>query len=54
MQMLTEGVRNLSETQRVEEFAGLELLWSSYFTPYLYTSMRYVDTTLNIPASEEP
>jgi AcrR family transcriptional regulator len=33
MQMLTEGVRNLSETQRVEEFAGLELLWSSYFTP---------------------
>jgi AcrR family transcriptional regulator len=33
MQMLTEGMRNLSETQRVEEFAGLELLWSSYFTP---------------------
>jgi AcrR family transcriptional regulator len=33
MQMLTEGVRALSETQRVEEFAGLELLWNSYFTP---------------------
>jgi AcrR family transcriptional regulator len=33
MQMLTEGVRKLSETQRVEEFAGLELLWNSYFTP---------------------
>jgi AcrR family transcriptional regulator len=33
MQMLTEGVRKLSEAQRVEEFAGLELLWSSYFTP---------------------
>jgi AcrR family transcriptional regulator len=33
MQMLTEGVRKLSETQRVEEFVGLELLWRSYFTP---------------------
>ena len=32
-QMLAEGVRRLSETQRVEEFAGLELLWNSYFTP---------------------
>jgi AcrR family transcriptional regulator len=33
MQMLAEGVRRLSETQRIEEFAGLELLWNSYFTP---------------------
>jgi AcrR family transcriptional regulator len=32
MQMLTDGVRKLSETQRVQEFAGLELLWNSYFT----------------------
>jgi GNAT superfamily N-acetyltransferase len=23
--------------------------WSNYFTPYLYTSMRYIDTTLDIP-----
>jgi GNAT superfamily N-acetyltransferase len=28
--------------------------WSSYFTPYLYASMRYVDTTLHIAAREEP
>jgi hypothetical protein len=28
--------------------------WSSYFRPYLYASMRYIDTTLPIPAREEP
>jgi GNAT superfamily N-acetyltransferase len=28
--------------------------WSRYFMPYLYASMRYIDTTLNIPAREEP
>lgn len=33
MQMLTEGVRSLSETQRIHDLAGLEVLWNSYFTP---------------------
>jgi GNAT superfamily N-acetyltransferase len=28
--------------------------WSSSFRPYLYASMRYIDTTLDIPAREEP
>jgi GNAT superfamily N-acetyltransferase len=28
--------------------------WRTYFTPYLYASMRYIDTTLNNPAREEP
>jgi GNAT superfamily N-acetyltransferase len=28
--------------------------WRTYFTPYLYASMRYIDTTLHIPAREEP
>jgi GNAT superfamily N-acetyltransferase len=28
--------------------------WGTYFSPYLYASMRYVDTTLPIPAREEP
>lgn len=32
MQMLIEGVRNISELQRVQEFAGLEILWLSFFT----------------------
>jgi AcrR family transcriptional regulator len=32
MQMLSEGVRNISEMQRVQEFAGLEILWRSFFT----------------------
>ena len=31
--MLAEGVRNISEMQRVQEFAGQEILWRSYFTP---------------------
>jgi GNAT superfamily N-acetyltransferase len=26
--------------------------WGSYFSPYLYTSMRYIDTTLDIPVNE--
>jgi GNAT superfamily N-acetyltransferase len=25
--------------------------WRSYFSPYLYASMRYIDTTLNIPVN---
>lgn len=33
MQMLTEGVRKLTEAQRIQEFVGLEVLWNSYFTP---------------------
>jgi AcrR family transcriptional regulator len=32
MQMLIEGVRDISEMQRVREFAGLEILWRSFFT----------------------
>ena len=32
MQMLAEGVRNISELQRIQEFAGLEILWRSFFT----------------------
>ena len=32
MQMLTDGIRNISEMQRVQEFAGLEILWRSFFT----------------------
>jgi AcrR family transcriptional regulator len=32
MQMLSEGVRNISEMARVQEFAGLEILWRSFFT----------------------
>jgi GNAT superfamily N-acetyltransferase len=27
--------------------------WRTYFTPFVYASMRYIDTTLNIPAREE-
>ncbi len=32
MQMLAEGVRGISDLQRVQEFAGLEILWRSFFT----------------------
>ncbi len=32
MEMLANGVRNISEMQRVQEFAGLEILWRSFFT----------------------
>lgn len=28
--------------------------WNSYFTPYLYAAMRYIDTTLDNPARGEP
>jgi GNAT superfamily N-acetyltransferase len=26
--------------------------WGTYFSPYLYASMRYTDTTLDIPVNE--
>ncbi len=32
MQMLTDGVSDISEMQRVQEFAGLEILWRSFFS----------------------
>jgi AcrR family transcriptional regulator len=32
MQMLADGVSNISDMQRVQEFAGLEILWRSFFT----------------------
>lgn len=32
MEMLADGVRNISEMQRVQEFAGLEILWRSFFS----------------------
>jgi AcrR family transcriptional regulator len=32
MQMLGDGMKNISEMQRVQEFAGLEILWRSFFT----------------------
>ena len=32
MQMLGDGLKNISEMQRVQEFAGLEILWRSFFT----------------------
>ncbi len=32
MRMLADGVSNISEMQRVQEFAGLEILWNSFFT----------------------
>lgn len=32
MQMLGDGVKNISEMQRIQEFAGLEILWRSFFT----------------------
>ena len=31
-EMVAEGLRNISEMQRIQEFAGLEILWNSYFT----------------------
>jgi AcrR family transcriptional regulator len=30
MEMLIEGVKNISERQRVQEFAGLDILWEAY------------------------
>ena len=32
MEMLADGVRDIGEMQRVQEFAGLEILWRSFFT----------------------
>ena len=32
MEMLADGVRNITEMQRVQEFAGLEILWLSFFS----------------------
>ena len=32
MQMLGDGVKNITEMQRIQEFAGLEILWLSFFT----------------------
>ncbi len=32
MQMLADEVRDISEMQRVQEFAGLEILWRTFFT----------------------
>jgi AcrR family transcriptional regulator len=49
MQMLTDGVRNISEMQRVQEFAGLEILWRSFFTR---EHRAYLE--LNIAARTDP
>ncbi len=49
MAMLTEGVRNISELQRVQEFAGLEILWRSFFTR---EHRAYLE--LNIAARTDP
>jgi AcrR family transcriptional regulator len=49
MQMLADGVRNISEMQRVQEFAGLEILWRSFFTR---EHRAYLE--LNIAARTDP
>jgi AcrR family transcriptional regulator len=49
MEMLSEGVRNISEMQRVREFAGLEILWRSFFTR---EHRAYLE--LNIAARTDP
>ena len=49
MQMLTDGVRNISELQRVQEFAGLEILWRSFFSR---EHRAYLE--LNIAARTDP
>lgn len=49
MEMLVEGVRNISELQRVQEFAGLEILWRSFFTR---EHRAYLE--LNIAARTDP
>jgi AcrR family transcriptional regulator len=33
MEMLIEGVKNISERQRVHEFSGLDILWEAYNAP---------------------
>ena len=32
VEMLADGLRNMSENQRIQGLVGLEILWSSYFT----------------------
>ena len=49
MEMLSEGVRDISELQRVQEFAGLEILWRSFFTR---EHRAYLE--LNIAARTDP
>ena len=49
MEMLSEGVRNISEMQRVREFAGLEILWRSFFTR---EHRAYLE--LNVAARTDP
>ncbi len=49
MQMLTDGVRDISEMQRVQEFAGLEILWRSFFTR---EHRAYLE--LNVAARTDP
>jgi hypothetical protein len=49
MQMLADGVRNISEMQRVQEFAGLEILWRSFFSR---EHRAYLE--LNIAARTDP
>jgi AcrR family transcriptional regulator len=49
MQMLSDGVRNISELQRTHEFAGLEILWRSFFTR---EHRAYLE--LNIAARTDP
>jgi GNAT superfamily N-acetyltransferase len=42
-----QGYERLFVEHETANFAGGKF-WSSYFTPYLYASMRYIDATLNI------
>ena len=49
MRMLIDGVRNISEMQRIQEFAGLEILWNSFFTR---EHRAYLE--LNIAARTDP
>ncbi len=49
MEMLRDGVRNITEMQRVQEFAGLEILWQSFFTR---EHKAYLE--LNIAARTDP
>ena len=49
MEMLRDGLRNISEMQRVQEFAGLEILWRSFFTR---EHRAYLE--LNIAARTDP
>jgi len=33
MELLVDGVKNIAQMQRIQEFAGLEVLWQSFLTP---------------------